>query len=356
MLPRQRNKPVIKGIQTPKKEVIRLDSIRMLDPSRSKLDTHETQRIISVLDEMIVKLELSSLIPCIIDSLDSFADMLGPEITNDLIEHQKLSSEREHLLSSFQEEDSSRAEEQRDCLCLLEQHLKSSVRNILRLLLANPSLCQALKYEVCGRWSSAEAFIKAFREFRNFMHERLLTSPLEEKEKIQFMEDISLRIKKNTETLTALKAELAATIQSRDEKDNVIKDLKNSLQDVANNYKISVLQIRQEGENQQKEELRASQARCARLQEDIQQLRAQLCTLVLEHRESELALRKVTWKESLSIGSLKLVELLSGLPAVCSAQLPVVVLPGFGMVKRILNYGCTGKSSQKCCSWYLLSC
>uniref|UniRef100_A0A8C4P8G3 Dynein regulatory complex protein 10 n=1 Tax=Dromaius novaehollandiae TaxID=8790 RepID=A0A8C4P8G3_DRONO len=297
------------GPATPKKEVIRLDAIRMLDPSRSKLDTHETQRILSVLDETIVKLELSSLIPRIIDSLDRFADMLGPEITNDLMEHQKLSSKMEHLLSSFQEQDTSRAEEQRDCLCLLEQHLKSSVRNILRLLLANPSLCQALKYEVCARQLSAEAFIKAFREFRNFMHERLLTSPLEEKEKIQFMENISLRIKKNTETLTALKAELAATIQSRDEKDNLIKDLKNSLQDVANNYKISVLQIMQEGENQQKEELRASQARCARLQEDIQQLRAKLCMLVLEHRESELVLRKVMWKESLSIGSLNLAVL-----------------------------------------------
>ncbi|KFV86388.1 IQ domain-containing protein D, partial [Struthio camelus australis] len=196
---------------------IGLDAKKMLDRSRSKLNTRETQRIISVLDETIVKLELSSLIPCIIDSLDRFADMLGPAITNDLIEHQKLSSKVEDLLSSFQEEDTSRAEEQRDCLCLLEQHLKSSVRNILRRLLANPSLCQALKYEVCARQSSAEAFIKAFREFRNFMHERLLTSLLEEKEKIQFMENISRRITKNTETLTALKAELAATTQSRDE-------------------------------------------------------------------------------------------------------------------------------------------
>ncbi|XP_062446172.1 dynein regulatory complex protein 10 isoform X3 [Rhea pennata] len=302
---KQRNKPLIKGIQTPKKEVIRLDAVRMLDRSQSKPDTHETQRIISVLDETIVKLELSSLIPCIIDSLDRFADMLGPEITNDLIKHQKLSSEMEHLLSSFQEEDTTRAEEQRGCLCLLEQHLKSSVRNVLRLLLANPSLCQALKYEVCARQSSAEVFIKAFREFRNLMHERLLTSPLEEKEKIRFTEDISHRIKKNTETLTALRAELAATIQSRDEKihrkDNVIKDLKNSLQDVADNFKISVLQVMQEGENQQKEELRASQAKCARLQQDIQQLRAQLCMLVLEHRESELALRKKKCKVEMEI-------------------------------------------------------
>ncbi|KGL83092.1 IQ domain-containing protein D, partial [Tinamus guttatus] len=192
--------------------------VRMLGPSQPKFDTQETQRIISVLDETIVKLELSSLIPCILDSLDSFADMLGPELTSGLLEHQKLSSKVEDLLSSSREGEPSPAEEQRDSLCLLEEHLKTSVRNILRLLLANPSLCHALPFEVCARQSSAEAFIQAFREFRNFMHERLLTSPLEEKEKIQFMEDISLRIKRNAETLTALKAELAATIQARDEK------------------------------------------------------------------------------------------------------------------------------------------
>ncbi|KAM8797692.1 dynein regulatory complex protein 10 isoform 2-T2 [Eudromia elegans] len=293
---RERNKPPKDGLQAPKKGAIRLDATRLLGPSRLKLDTHETQRIMSVLDETIVKLELGSLIPCIVDSLDRFADVLGPEITSDLMEHQELASKVEHLLASSQEGEPSPAEEQRESLCLLEQHLKSSVRNILRFLLANPSLCQALPYELCARQSSAEAFIQTFREFRNFMHERLLTSPSEEKEKIQFMEDISLRIKRNTETLAALKAELAATIQSREEKihrkEDRIKDLKTSLQDVANNYKISVLQITQEAENQQKEELRAWQARRARRREDIEQLRAQLGALVLEHRESELALRK----------------------------------------------------------------
>ncbi|XP_025895962.1 dynein regulatory complex protein 10 isoform X2 [Nothoprocta perdicaria] len=293
---REGNKPPMEGIQVPKKGGVRSDAMRVLGPSQPKLDTHETQRIIAVLDETIVKLELSSLIPGIMESLDGFADILGPEITSDLIEHQKLLSKMEELLSSSQEGQPSPAEEQRESLGLLERHLKRSVRDILRLLLASPSLCQALPYEVCARQSSAEAFIQTFREFRNFMHERLLTSPLEEKEKIQFMEDISLRIRRNTETLTALKAELAATIQSRDEKihrkDNVIKDLKTSLQDVADNYKISVQQIMQEAENQQKEELRAWQARRARLQEDMEQLRAQLRALVLEHRESELALRK----------------------------------------------------------------
>ncbi|XP_009278389.2 PREDICTED: IQ domain-containing protein D [Aptenodytes forsteri] len=293
---KQRNKPLVKGMATPEKATITLDAMKMLDPRQLKPDSIETERIITVLDETIAKLELSSLIPCIINSLDRFADMLGPEITNSLIEHQKLSNEMEHLLASSEEGDTMRAEEQRGCLCLLEQRLKCSVRNVLRLLLANPSLCQALKYKAWARESPAEVFIKAFGEFRNFMLETLLTSPVEEEEKIQFMEDISLQIKKNTEAITALQAELAAAIRTQEEeihmKDNVIKDLKNGMQDLTTDCKTGIQQIKQEGEKQREEELQASQARCARLQQDIQQLGAQLNALVLEHRASELALRK----------------------------------------------------------------
>ncbi|KAM6241920.1 dynein regulatory complex protein 10 [Spheniscus humboldti] len=293
---KQRNKPLVKGMATPEKATITLDAMKMLDPRRLKPDSIETERIITVLDETIAKLELSSLIPRIINSLDRFADVLGPEITNSLIEHQKLSNEMEHLLASSEEGDTMKAEEQRGCLCLLEQRLKCSVRNVLRLLLANPSLCQALKYEAWARESPAEVFIKAFGEFRNFMLETLLTSPMEEEEKIQFMKDISLQIKKNTEAITALQAELAAAIQTQEEeihmKDNVIKDLKNGMQDLTTDCKAGIQQIKQEGEKQQEEELQASQARCAGLQQDIQQLGAQLNALVLEHRASELALRK----------------------------------------------------------------
>ncbi|XP_040433010.1 dynein regulatory complex protein 10 [Cygnus olor] len=293
---KERNQPPVMGIATPKKAVIALDAMKVLDPRWLKPDSIETERVVSVLDETIAKLELSSLIPRIIDSLDRFSALLGPEITNNLIEHQKLSSKMEHLLASAEEEDTMKAEEQRVSLCLLEQQLKCSVRNILRLLLASPSLCKALKYEAGPREPSAEVFIKAFREFRNFMCERLLTSPTEEEETVQFMEDVSLRIKKNTETITASQAKLVAAICTRDEevqkKDDMIKDLKKSMQDLAEDCKTNILQVKWEGEKQQKEELRASRARCASLQQDVQQLGAQLNKLVLEHQASELALRK----------------------------------------------------------------
>ncbi|NXU80577.1 DRC10 protein, partial [Oreotrochilus melanogaster] len=256
-----------------------------LDPGSLIPDNLETKRILTVLDKMIDKLELSSMIPCVTESLDKFADILGPEDTTSLMEHQKLSKETEHL----------RAEDPRGSLSLLEQ-LKSSTRNVLRLLLPNPAVYQVLKRQALVRESPAKGFIKALKEFRNLVLERLMTSPEEEEEKLRFLKAISLQIKENTETITALEAELAATAQTREEeadwKDNVIKDLQTSMQDLPQDSKTINQQIKEEGEKQQTEELQASQARCAGLQEDIQELGARLNALVLEHRASEMALRK----------------------------------------------------------------
>ncbi|NWT79389.1 DRC10 protein, partial [Lanius ludovicianus] len=267
---------------------IPLSVMKVLDPRQLKPDSTETEIILTVFDETIVKLEITRLIPRIIGSLERFARMLGPEITSSLLELQKLSVEIQDLLTSPGDEERRRH---------VEQCLKCSLRNTLRLFLANPLLYHGLKYEVWVRESAADVFIKAFKEFRDFTLERLLTSPDEEKEKIQFMEDISLQIEKNMETISSLQAELEAAIQTRDEeinsKDKKIESLKTSMENLAKECKADIQQITKEGEKQQKEDEKASQDMCARLQQDVLCLRAQFKALVLEHRASELVLRKV---------------------------------------------------------------
>ncbi|NXN81869.1 DRC10 protein, partial [Bombycilla garrulus] len=275
------------GMATPRKAGIPLGVMKLLDPGQLKPDCMETERILTVLDETIVKLELTRLILQIMGSLDRYARMLGPEITSSLLEHQKLLAETQHLLASPGDEESKRA---------VEQRLKCSMRNILRLFMANPLLYHGLKYEVRVRESPADVFIKAFMEFRDLTLEKLLTSPDEEKEKIQFMEDISCRVEKNTETISALREELAAIIQTRDEevnrKDKTIEKLKTTIENLAQDCETEIQQIMNEGEKQRKEDEEASQEKCARLEQDIQRLEVRFNALVQEHRASELVLRK----------------------------------------------------------------
>ncbi|NXM90645.1 DRC10 protein, partial [Oenanthe oenanthe] len=275
------------GMATPRKAEIPSGAMKALEPRQLKPDSTETERILTVLDETIVKLEITRLILWIIGSLERYAKMLGPEITGSLLEHQKLSVEVEQLLSSPGDEKSRIA---------VEQRLKRSLRNILRLFLANPLLYHGLKYQVQLRESPADVFIKAFVQFRDFTLERLLSSPEEEKEKIRFMEDISLQVEKNTEMISALQEELAAAIQTRDEevkrKDETIENLKTTIENLGKGCKADIQQITMETENQQKEDEKASRGRCARLKRDIQRLKAHYNALVLKHRASELVLRK----------------------------------------------------------------
>ena len=73
----------------------------------------------------------------------------------------------------------------------------------------------------------------------------------------------------------------------------MIQELKNHLHKVFKFSEISLLRTKQEAEKQQKVDYRASQARLAKIQQEILALRTQYHNLVMENREVEQALRKV---------------------------------------------------------------
>lgn len=73
----------------------------------------------------------------------------------------------------------------------------------------------------------------------------------------------------------------------------MIQELKNHLHQVLKFSEGSLLRTRQEAEKQQKADARASQARLAKVQQEILTLRSQYHSLVAENQEAEQALRKV---------------------------------------------------------------
>ncbi|XP_053136343.1 dynein regulatory complex protein 10 [Hemicordylus capensis] len=290
--------------------------LKILDPGRSKLTTVETKRIISVLDETILKVELVSMFAYVMENLEDFYVALGPELTEALREHLQLSNNLKATLVRLEEDDllykgTARrvilgAEDPDGSLSLLVQGLKGSVRNIVRLFYANPLACQAIRdASAYGRDTSSDLLIRGLTELREFLFEKLLTTPLEEREKHRFIQEIALRDKKNTETIAALEDELAAAIQHRDDeiskKNTIIKELKTHLHNLAKISDGQIQRTRTEAEKQQKGELRGSQAKCAKLQQELQQLRAQLSTLITEDRDSELGLRKKKYKVEMEI-------------------------------------------------------
>ncbi|ELW63719.1 dynein regulatory complex protein 10 [Tupaia chinensis] len=294
------------------------DPLQPSAPSKTKLTTIETKRIMSVLDEAIHKVELVTLLSHVASNLEKLAGELGEDTIRALREHADLCQiflenidylkEQEKQVQSQEEAEEEgwlrdrlfSIELQRSSLGPLMQEIRDSTKNILRLLLNNPQATRVLQKQAPDRTPEAQRFIASLMELRGFLFEKLLTSPMEARDKAQFIQEITRRTMRNQDLINTLEHELAARVKNRDaevEKENfVIQELKNHLHQVLRFSENNLIRTKQEAEKQQKADFRASQARVAKIQQEIQLLRSQYHNLVMENREAEQALRKKKYK------------------------------------------------------------
>ncbi|KAM9328899.1 dynein regulatory complex protein 10 [Gastrophryne carolinensis] len=290
------------------------DNMKIFEPGRKKkLSSVEAQRVVSVLDETIKKLELVSLFQHAIENLERYSIIFGSELTGALKEHQRLQDNLQQKLISFnkgtsEEKERSEspqkirnmAETMQTNLAALRQGVQSSVRNILRLFLANPTASKSLRSEGHIRDQSFQSLIQILSELRRFLFEMLLTSPLEQNERMLYLQEITHRDHKNRETLAALEAELNAAILDRDteigKKNEIIRQLKINIHQLEVFSENQVKRTMQEAESQQKSDRKVSEGKCGKLQQELQQLRSQLNGSIAENREIELSLRKKKYK------------------------------------------------------------
>uniref|UniRef100_A0A8C0DTA9 Dynein regulatory complex protein 10 n=1 Tax=Balaenoptera musculus TaxID=9771 RepID=A0A8C0DTA9_BALMU len=227
--------------------------------------------------------------------------MLGEDIMKAVREHEDLARSSWIASITCKEEEKAVAGGRRENPPPpLMQQIKGSTKNVVRLLLSNPRLASLLQVQTLGRSAEAQSFIDSLVELRGFLFEKLLTSPMEARDKTQFIQDITRRNQRNQEIIDTLENELAACMRNRDaevEKENfVIQELKNHLHQVLRFSENSLLRTKQEAERRQKADFRASQARVAKIQQEILLLRSQFNSLVMENRQAEQALRKKKYK------------------------------------------------------------
>ncbi|KAM9195002.1 dynein regulatory complex protein 10 [Dugong dugon] len=292
--------------------------LKSLVPPKTKLTTIETKRIMSVLDEAIRKVELVTLLSDMVANQAALKGTLGEDIMRAVSDHGDLCkslldsvndlNDQERQVQELEDMEDERGlrdlllvmKEQKHSLPPLMRQIKDSTKNILRLLLNNPQAARLLQMQTLGRSAEAQSFIDCLVELRGFLFEKLLTSPMEVRDQTLFIQDISRRNRRNQESVEALENELAKSLKNRDaevEKENfVIQELKNHLYQVLKFSENSLLRTKQEAEKQQKADFRASQARMAKIQQEILMLRMQYHNLVTENREQEQALRKKKYK------------------------------------------------------------
>lgn len=236
------------------KAKLRIDPMRALEPARKKLSTLESQRIMTVLMDTIKRAELVTALPHILENLDKYSVSFGAELVAVLQKHQIISAsfeeikrdanvliEREAALKDEIErrrrnqtvdmdqgdvaddtdsvDDSPEAQELQKIsqrvqgavksLAAVARQMQHSTKNVLRAFALNPQAMQFVFKEVYQRPPNAKKFIQCLVDLRDILMVRLLTTPVEEMEKNQYLREITDREYQNSKTLNKLEDELS---------------------------------------------------------------------------------------------------------------------------------------------------
>ncbi|XP_033106931.1 dynein regulatory complex protein 10-like [Anneissia japonica] len=334
----------------PKEKQQKIDPLRVLDPARKKLTTVESQRVLASLDESIKRAEIVTLLPFIQQNIDRFNVVLGSELMNAIQEHIQLQeaylekacllktndnisrtgskserstpfSQRSRDLSQHEGSRTSSAVSQASgdeskpediestanvdkellhSVRLLEKHLHFSCKNILRLFSMNPAAVKAIRSEGQFRDDQSDAMITYLIELKEFILEKLLTTPLEEEEKKKYVTEITVRERKNAEVIKKLEAELQTAVDEKDEeitkRNDEIRKLKGDLHQIEKFSEEHIRRTKTEAEKQQQADMKNSEGKQSKLTAELQALKTQQTNLIAEHRKSELALRKRKYK------------------------------------------------------------
>jgi hypothetical protein len=226
--------PAIHGIRVRTEAPLTLAKpLTPLAPSKSKLTTIEAKRIMSVLDEAIYKVELVTLMSYVESHPEALEGILQEDIMSVMKEHMDLCQVLLENVDALQEEEM-RLRQEEDAeerwyqdrhlsiqlhkanLQPLMQEVQDSSKNVLRVLICDPRATKLLQVQAPGRSAEAQHFLQSLTELRGYLFEKLLTNPMEMKEKAQFIQDITRRNKQNQELIDSLENEVTARLKNRD--------------------------------------------------------------------------------------------------------------------------------------------
>ena len=247
------------------------DPLRVLEPVRKKLTSLEAQRVMAVVEDTIRRMEISTILPYIVENLSRFSIVLGLELTNVLQEHDKLQSSYQKSVAQlqldkkrlqtlvervsrqrkkfdpeffFQDEGTSsgsrtasplesvdegevnltkeKVERELKAVTFLQRQLQQSLKTVLRLFAMNPAALDALRNEKKERSHEANELIAQLNALKANLFERLLRTPLELRERDAYVRHITEKERKSSLHAKKLEQELAAAIEVKEDEASTV--------------------------------------------------------------------------------------------------------------------------------------
>jgi hypothetical protein len=250
------------------------DPLRVLEPERKKLTSLESQRIMAVLEGTIRRIEISTILPFVVENLSRFSIVLGAELTHLLREHDSLQGryqkavsqlhlEEKRLVSTQEkfaqqkkqkeaefflddDEDDRRssigaADDETTALDItlaegkikkelkmmnfLREQLKQSLRTLLRMFVRNPTALDSLRNESKERSEEANEMLTQLNALKGTLFERLLRTPSELKERDSYLKFITERERKLSKHAKKLREELSVATEDKENEASITSTL-----------------------------------------------------------------------------------------------------------------------------------
>lgn len=134
-----------------------LDPCKVLDPKRKTLQSLDAERIMTVFQEAVKRLEITTVLPKVLETLPRFSVVLGQELMTHMERHLRLQDRFTEVTSDLntlvqpQKDESNQPELEQlreDMLkhraTIIAQGIKNSLRDILRCFKKNPKSTEAI--------------------------------------------------------------------------------------------------------------------------------------------------------------------------------------------------------------------
>ena len=211
------------------KSQLQLETQRMLDTSKKKLTLIEQQRIMAVMEDTCVRLELVGLFAFMMENLERFTVAFGQHLVEQLSLHSDMYEQLMQNLNPTSER--ANPEELQRKADLLQLNLHHSTKTILRLFASNPAAIKVVRTEFeRATPEETKAFIGLIKEGKALLLQRLLATPFEEKQRMDYFTEMTDRCGKNDTVIKKLRQDLAEATKDKEEevakRNEIIRKLK----------------------------------------------------------------------------------------------------------------------------------
>jgi len=261
----------------------------------------EAQRIMAILEETYLKLQLLSHVPPLrrVPEYEHFTGEVGPEVAQ-VLDEQVLLEQQYKWVSTPQHEQQDAGFDGDQALPdfeTLDDELRHSTRVVCRMLREAPTISAQLKeMDPEGPSGTMRKFLATTLELKSQTFQKLSTSVEEEKSKEDWFLEISAREEKASQTLRQLQKEIKAEKAEREkqvsQRNDTIQKLREELEMIKSMTLAEERQLDQETKASEEADKNAFTSKETSLADELKKVTEELASKRASNKEAEEQLRK----------------------------------------------------------------